>query len=94
MKTNYGIYLNLEESTYVFVKNNMKFYFSSELYLTKFKTTHENFIQIEIAKLTIKYNLNIEDYPTLYNNIYNYLLIALYKKIEKRGYKICSNAVE
>lgn len=94
MKTKYGIFLNLDESTYSYEKNKITFYFSSELYLNKFKKTYKNYIQMEIAKLNIKYNLNIEDFPILYNNIYNFLLRALYKKIEKRGYKICTNEME
>lgn len=94
MKTKYGIFLNLDESTYSYEKNKMIFYFSSELYLNKFKKTYKNYIQMEIAKLNIKYNLTIEDFPILYNNISNFLLMALYKKIEKRGYKICTNEME
>lgn len=94
MKTKYGIFLNLDESTYSYEKNKITFYFSSKLYLNKFKKTYKNYIQMEIAKLNIKYNLNIEDYPILYNNISNFLLRALYKKIEKRGYKISTNEME
>lgn len=80
MKTIRGIYLNLDESDYIFTTHGLTFYFSSKVYLEKFKSIHKSFIDNETQKIAIKYKVNI--------NISLMLLISLYKKIEKRGFKV------
>ena len=80
MKTTRGIYLNLDESDYIFTTQGLTFYFSSKVYLEKFKKIHKSFIDNETQKIAIKYKVNI--------NISLMLLISLYKKIEKRGFKV------
>ena len=75
-----GICLNLNESEYYFKYNGFVFYFSSEFYKKKFADEISSFIENETLKLQVKYNVNII--------IDNLLMIALYKKIEKRGFRI------
>lgn len=80
MKTKNGIEFNLKESEYKVIFNGFIFYFSSELYKNKFNNLIENFIELEEIKLKTKYKVKI--------NLTNYLAIALYKRIEKRGFLI------
>lgn len=89
MKTKYGIYLDLNETPYRYKKYKKIFYFSSALHLKKFTSSISEFVNIEIAKISIKYNNDIiKDYPELYTELSLYLAIALYKKVENRGFKI------
>lgn len=80
MKTKNGIYLNLEESEYKLNYNGLIFYFSSELYMLKFKYKVIQYTIEETAKIKAKYKINI--------NLDAMLEISLYKKIEKRGFRI------
>lgn len=80
MKTINGIYLDLKESEYKLNYNGLIYYFSSELYMNKFKNNVKQFIVEETAKLKTKYRVNIY-FDTM-------LTIAYYKKIEKRGFRI------
>lgn len=80
MKTINGIYLDLKESDYKLNYNGLIYYFSSELYMNKFKNNVKQFIVEETAKLRTKYKINIY-FDTM-------LTIAYYKKIEKRGFRI------
>lgn len=81
MKTRNGVYIgNLKESEYTYVDTELGyvFYFSSKLYLEKFKKVIDEYIERETLKLFTKYNLFIDLKPCL--------LIAMYRKIEKRGF--------
>lgn len=80
MKTINGIYLDLKESEYKLNYKGLIYYFSSELYMNKFKNNVKQFIEEETAKLRTKYKINIY-FDTM-------LTIAYYKKIEKRGFRI------
>ena len=80
MKTERGIYLDIKESDYYFCVDDLTFYFSSQFYLEKFKNNVFDYIQNETLKLRQKYNLNI--------NFDTFLMIAYYKKVEKRGFLI------
>ena len=80
MKTINGIYLDLKESDYKLNYNGLIYYFSSELYMNKFKNNVKKFIVEETVKLKTKYKINIY-FDTM-------LTIAYYKKIEKRGFRI------
>ena len=73
MLTRNGIELELEESKYTYKYKNLTFYFSSRFYLNKF-------IDNETKKLYNKYKHNA-DYSIL-------LAVALYKRIEKRGFYV------
>lgn len=80
MKTVGGVYLNLIESEYKFCYQGLEFYFSSKLYLDKFANNFQTFINSETLKLKGRYQISL--------NCDIYLMIAFYKKIEKRGFLI------
>lgn len=84
MKTKNGIELELKQSKYIANLKGLKFYFSSQLYLDKFLINAANYTSQENVKIKIKYNLDID--------LTEYLLIALYKKIEKRGFYITGSS--
>lgn len=80
MKTVRGIYHNLEESEYVFDYDNLKFVFSSKLYLEKFIGNYKEYLKDETAKIESEFKV------TIYAD--EFLLINLYRKIEKRGFRV------
>ena len=80
MKTKNGIELDLKNSSYIYDYNNLKFYFSSELYLKKFQENLSYYIFMETTKIINKYKVKI--------NLNLYLAISFYKKKKKRGFYI------
>ena len=80
------IYYNLDESDYTFIYNNYTFYFSSLFYKEKFVREYVKFIKDETAKLHLRYKCSIVADEMI--------LILLYKKIEKRGFKVIFNGHE
>lgn len=78
MKRSEKIYYDLNESTEIVELLDTKFYFSSSFNKNRFLRGYESYIKEEEDKLIAKYGLNI--------SIRYYLLIAYYKKIEKRGF--------
>lgn len=90
MKTEGGIYLDINESDYIFEFLDMTFYFSSELYLKKFKEGVEHYVNFEREKLKYRYGIHFLQI----NELKEYLAISFYLQIEKRGKKIiCKNGV-
>lgn len=83
MKTKRGIYLNLNESDYKTSIDQLTFYFSSKLYLQKFLRYVDSFIDNEANKLYNRYKIN--------NNNKMYFMVAYYKRVEKRGFRIVLN---
>lgn len=81
-----GIYYNLDESIYSFKFNNLTFYFSSKLYLKKFTDKYIGYLKTETFKLNSRYKC--------YMYADDMLLIDLYRKIEKRGFRVLYNDVE
>lgn len=80
LKSENGVYLFLEESEYISRYLVLKFYFSSEFYKNKFEREVDDYINIESQKLKHKYGVNVD---------FSYMLaIALYHKIEKRGFHV------
>lgn len=77
------VYNNIDESTYIFEYDKLKFYFSSQFYLNKFKNEYSNFLKDEQMKIKLKYKCNI------YCD--DMILLLLYKRIEKRGFKVLYN---
>lgn len=75
-----GIYYDLNDSVYTFQYDKMLFYFSSKFYLNKFKMKYVEYIKNETLKLQTKYSC------ILYAD--EMFLLDLYKKIEKRGFKV------
>ena len=80
MQTRNGIELNLNESKYNFKFLGLVFYFSSVFYMEKFKKEVLTYLHVESIRLKNRYNINL-----LLNRC---LAISLYKKIEKRGFRI------
>ncbi len=74
------VYNDLNESNYTFKYDDLVFYFSSQFYLEKFIKEHLQFIKDETMKLKIKFKCGI------YCD--EMILLLLYKRIEKRGFKV------
>ena len=77
------VYNDINESTYTFKYNDLVFYFSSQFYQEKFERMYIQFLKDETMKLKIKFKCNI------YCD--EMILLLLYKKIEKRGFKVLYN---
>ena len=80
------IYNDINESNYTFTYDRLIFYFSSRFYLEKFTREYTNFIKDETMKFKIKYKCGAY--------IDEMLLLLLYKKIEKRGFKVLYDGTE
>lgn len=76
----YEVFQNIEESPYFIDKYGFRFYFSSKVYLEKFKNRLDNFIEIEKIKLKNRYKYEIFSL--------NKLVVAFYCKIESRGFRV------
>lgn len=74
------VYKNIEDSDYVFNFQRFTFYFSSKFYIEKFKKELDNYIDIEYKRLIKRYDLILDSSE--------YLALSLYKKIEKRGFRV------
>lgn len=74
------VFYDLDKSEYYTKINNMKFYFSSAFNKRRFENNFNEYVEEEHKKLKFKYRVNID--------IYNYLMVAFYKKIEKRGFRV------
>ena len=77
------VYNDIDKSDYIFECDKLKFYFSSLFYKEKFIKEHIDFIRDESMKLKIKFKCSI------YCD--EMILLLLYKKIEKRGFKVLYN---
>lgn len=93
MKTQRGIYLNLDETEFVYRyfenKNYFDFYFSSEFNLSRFKLKIKDYLNLEESKIKNRFQIDKIDLELFF-------AIVLYTKIEKRGFKIfdLSNNIE
>lgn len=74
------VFANIDESSYFVDLYGYRFYFSSLVYLEKFKKRIFEYIKDESIKLKNKYKVN-------FNNK-EYLTLSLYRKIETRGFRI------
>ena len=74
------IYYDIFESDLSITYKDLIMYFSSEFNLTRFQNKILNFIKEENSKLKVKYNVEVE--------FDEMLIIAYYKKIEKRGFRV------
>lgn len=71
---------DINKSEYFYKVLNLKFYFTSIFNKERFENNYNYFIEEETNKLQAKYHVKL--------NIDEILLIAFYKKIEKRGFKV------
>ena len=71
---------DINKSEYYFRVNKLTLFFSSKFNKTRFENGFIEYVNEETNKIKAKYKVNI--------NLTNYLLLAYYKKIEKRGFKV------
>lgn len=71
---------DINKSEYYFIVNKLTLFFSSKFNKTRFENGFIDYVQEETNKIKAKYKVDI--------NLTNYLLLAYYKKIEKRGFKV------
>lgn len=90
LTTRKGVYKNIEDSTYkleISRIDNIELYFSSKYYKYLFETQYEEYIKENIKKMDNKFNIKTE------NLLDTYFIIAFYKKIEKRGFRVYVNSI-
>lgn len=75
----YNTYYNIEASPIFVEKNQLLFYFSSELLKDAFVKKLEN-LEVDKKIFETKYNCVIESI--------DFLLFRYYKRVEKRGFKV------
>lgn len=80
MKTRRGIYWNLSESNITYQAEGLTFYFSSTFNKMRFEKDYRNYIITESNKLFNKYRVPF--------NFELFLLLAKYRSIEKRGFRV------
>lgn len=71
---------DINKSEYYFRVNKLTLFFSSKFNKTRFENGFIEYVSEETNKIKAKYKVDI--------NLTNYLLLAYYKKIEKRGFKV------
>lgn len=79
------VYQNIEESPFSLKYDEFEFFFSSQFYKRNFKKRVEPFIMEETYKIKNRYKIRNEKFVA---NLKEVLLIALYKKIEMRGFRV------
>lgn len=71
---------DINKSEYYFRVNKLTLFFSSKFNKSRFENGFIEYVNEETNKIKAKYKVDI--------NLTNYLLLAYYKKIEKRGFKV------
>ena len=80
MKSKRGVYLDIYESDYYYDLDGIRYYFSSQLYLNKFKENVINYVNENSIKLKLRYKINL--------NFDLFFTLSYYKKVEKRGFRV------
>lgn len=80
MKTKRGVYQDISESDYYYDLDGVRYYFSSEFNLNRYKERVNDYVNNEIIKLKYRFRVNC--------SFDLYFQLAYYKKIEKRGYRV------
>lgn len=80
MKSKRGVYLDIFESDYYYDLDGVRYYFSSQLYLNKFKDNVINYVNENSIKLKLRYKINL--------NFDLFLTLSYYRKVEKRGFRV------
>lgn len=78
------VYQDIFKSNYYYDYESYRLYFSSLFNKKRFIERIEEFIKDENIKNSNKYGVKID--------LTNYLIIVLYKKIEKRGFRVYNNS--
>lgn len=76
----YKVFANINESNYYYDCYGYRFYFSSKIYLEKFKNRLNEYIENEKIKLKNRYKVDIVSNSSL--------VIAFYCKLETRGFRV------
>lgn len=77
------VYNDINDSTFYLDVGKARLFFSSEFNKQRFLDRYKDYILEETKKLEKKYNVKI---------VANYyLMFAIYKKIEKRGFRVENN---
>lgn len=86
MKTIRGIYYNLNESEYYYTdkESSLTFFFSSRLYLEKFISRIEEHYKDNLCRVYAMLDLDMKESKIFYKES----LLSLYRKIEKRGFRV------
>lgn len=84
--SNFGVYSDIEESTYYYERDNFRYYFTSEFYKNNFIKKIDFYVCEEFRKLRNRYSIDEDLIET--ETIRLILKFNLYKKIEKRGFRI------
>ena len=74
------VFHDLDKSDYIYHYKNFDFVFSSKFYILKFENEIKDFIVEETNKIVSRYKNKL--------SCDEYLALSLYKKIEKRGFKV------
>lgn len=82
------VYQNIEESPFFVEYIDFTFYFSSAFYQRNFKLKLPGYIREEEFKLKNRYRIMNERFFEILHEV---LAISLYKKIEKRGFRVFKN---
>lgn len=78
------VYNDIEKSNLYFTfKDELTFYFSSNFYHEKFIREYISYLNTETIKLCVKYNCVV--------TADEMILLTLYRKIEKRGFRVYYN---
>lgn len=86
MKSKRGVYLDIFESDYYYDLDGVRYYFSSKLYLNKFKDNVMNYVNENSIKLKLRYKINL--------NFDLFLTLSYYRKVEKRGFRVVELSTE
>lgn len=86
MKSKRGVYLDIFESDYYYDLDGVRYYFSSQLYLNKFKDNVMNYVNENSIKLKLRYKINL--------NFDLFLTLSYYRKVEKRGFRVVELSTE
>lgn len=86
MKSKRGVYLDIFESDYYYDLDGVRYYFSSQLYLNKFKDNVINYVNENSIKLKLRYKINL--------NFDLFFTLSYYKKVEKRGFRVVDISTE
>ncbi len=79
------VYQNIDDSPYYLEIENFTFYFSSAFYQHNFKLKLPGYLREEEYKMRNRYKIINSEFFDLLKEV---LMISLYKKIEKRGFKV------
>ena len=83
MRKSKNLFYDIDKSNLKFEFNGIIFYFSSDFNLERFKNGYLNYLMEEQDKINAKYHVM--------SDLKNLLILAYYKKIETRGFRVTFN---